>query len=408
MHTNSLIEGVVAKQAHPAGCEQFILRQIQYAQSASQIQHGPKRVLILGSSSGLGLAARIALTFGGAGAKTIGVSLDTQPRAEKSGNAGYYNNLYFKQYAEKAGYEAINIQGDVFSQTTKDEVIEAIETYFDGEVDLIIYSIASGKRKQPDQDEYWRAVLKPTTQSVTCPEINFATDLCHETTIKPATEDEIHATLKVMGGEAWESWVDTLINSESIAPGCQTIAFSYVGSPLTYPIYLNGTLGMAKVDLHQTSHALNLKLANFDGGAYAVVCKALMTRASVCIPGLLPYLMMLSKVLDQRGTNENCNQQMQRLFTDKLYGPQDIQVDSERLIRLDEYELSPQVQESVRMLLHEMRTEKLTQQNYYHKMKAEFMQLNGFGWQQSDDVTEDVAEEKTESEEPLASLHKST
>lgn len=133
-----------------------------------------------------------------------------------------------------------------------------------------------------------------------------------------------------------------------------------------------------------------------------------MTRASVCIPGLLPYLMMLSKVLDQRGTNENCNQQMQRLFTDKLYGPQDIQVDSERLIRLDEYELSPQVQESVRMLLHEMRTEKLTQQNYYHKMKAEFMQLNGFGWQQSDDVTEDVAEEKTESEEPLASLHKST
>ncbi|WP_073604940.1 trans-2-enoyl-CoA reductase family protein [Vibrio aerogenes] len=396
MHTNSLIEGVVAKHAHPAGCEQFILRQIQYARSASQIKHGPKRVLILGSSSGLGLAARIALTFGGAGAKTIGVSLDTPPKEEQCGNAGYYNNLYFRQYAEKSGYEAINIQGDVFSQTTKDEVVEAIETYFDGEVDLIIYSIASGKRKQPDSDEYWRAVLKPTTQAVTCPAIDFATDECHETRIDPATEAEISATLKVMGGEVWESWVDTLINSESIAPGCQTIAFSYVGSPLTYPVYLNGTLGLAKVDLHQTSHALNLKLANFDGGAYAVVCKALMTRASVCIPGLLPYLMMLSKVLDQRGTNEDCNAQMQRLFTDKLYGPQEVQVDSERLIRLDEYELSPQVQDCVRVLLQEITPENLPQQSYYHKIKAEFMRLNGFGFPQSDSASsEDTLTEET-------------
>ncbi|EKO3580276.1 trans-2-enoyl-CoA reductase family protein [Vibrio metschnikovii] len=384
MRIEPLIQGMVARSAHPYGCQQAVLQQIHYVKSAPSISQGPKRVLILGASSGFGLAARIALTFGGADADTIGVSLERGPSSKGIGSAGFYNNHFFKQYAEQAGRVAINITGDVFSKNIRDQVVEAIETYFEGEVDLVIYSIASGMRRKGDSEEFWHSVIKPIGDSVTGATVLLENDQWLDTTLAPASEQEIADTLKVMGGEDWENWIDTLINHDSLAQGCKTIAFSYVGSELTHPIYLDGTLGRAKVDLHQTSHALNLKLANYDGNAYAAVCKALVTKASVFIPAFTPYMLALYRVMKQKGTHEGCIEQMQRLFSDKLYTDKPVPVDSERLVRVDEWELAPDTQAQVQDLVHQMNGSNFTELGDYQGFKQEFLRLNGFGFPEID------------------------
>lgn len=373
-----IIKGVVAKNAHPLGCQEAVKQQIEFVKNAPQIKNGPKRVLIIGASSGFGLAARIALTFGGARADTIGVSFERGPNEQSLGSAGWYNNIYFKQEAKRQGRKAINIVGDAFSQKTRSQVVEAIETYFEGEVDLIIYSLAAGVRPKGNTEEFWRSAIKPIGQSVTGNTISLEDDSWNTSTLEPATEEEAASTLKVMGGEDWRQWVDELINSESIAEGCKTIAFSYVGPEVTHPIYLDGTLGRAKIDLHQASHALNLELANFNGGAYATVCKALVTKASVFIPGLSPYLLALYQVMKENGTHENCIQQMQRLFSTKLYGQEKVPLDGERLIRMDDWELKPETQSHVSELLQAMNETNFAQIGDYAGFKQEFMQLNGF------------------------------
>lgn len=373
-----VIKGVVAKNAHPLGCQEAVKQQIEFVKNAPQITSGPKRVLIIGASSGFGLAARVALTFGGANADTIGVSFERGPSDKSLGSAGWYNNIYFKQEAERDGRTAINVVGDAFSKEIRSQVVEAIETYFEGEVDLIIYSLAAGVRPKDDNGEFWRSAIKPIGQSVTGNTISLEDDSWNSTTLEPATEEEAQSTLKVMGGEDWSQWVDELINSESIAEGCKTIAFSYVGPEVTHPIYLDGTLGRAKIDLHQASHALNLELANFGGGAYATVCKALVTKASVFIPGLSPYLLALYQVMKEKGTHEACIQQMQRLFSTKLYGQDKIPVDGERLIRMDDWELEAETQAHVSEILQSMNETNFTQIGDYTGFKQEFMQLNGF------------------------------
>ncbi|MCS0351613.1 trans-2-enoyl-CoA reductase family protein [Vibrio ordalii] len=378
MHIEPVIKGVVARSAHPLGCEQAVLQQINYVKSCRPITHGPKRVLILGASSGFGLAARIALTFGGSEADTIGVSFEKTPSEKGVGSAGWYNNLFFKQQAEQAGRVAVNIDGDVFSSSIREQVIEAIETYFEGEVDLVIYSIASGMRPKPNSDQYWRSAIKPIGEAVSGATILLENDTWVETTIAPANDEEIESTLKVMGGEDWENWIDTLINAESIAQGCKTIAFSYIGPQITHPIYLDGTLGRAKIDLHQTSHSLNLKLSNYGGGAYATVCKALVTKASVFIPNLSPYIVALYKVMKEKETHEGCIEQMQRLFSEKLSSKGKVPVDGERLIRMDDWELNPDTQQKVADLLEKMDQHNFKQLGDYKGFKQEFMQLNGF------------------------------
>ncbi len=385
MRIEPVIHGVVARSAHPLGCRQSILQQIQYVKSARQIKQGPKRVLIIGASSGFGLAARIALTFGGAKADTIGVSFEKGPSDKGTGSAGWYNNIYFKQEAENIGRNAINIIGDAFSAETREQVVEAIETYFEGEVDLIVYSLAAGKRPKYDGSEQsWISAIKPIGDSVTGTCIDLENEQWVDMTLPPASDGEAEATLKVMGGEDWEQWIDSLINAESIAEGCKTVAFSYVGPDITHPIYLDGTLGRAKVDLHQTSHALNLKLANFNGGAYASVCKALVTKASVFIPGLSPYLLALYKVMKAKGTHEGCIEQMQRLFNSKLYGKPTIPLDGERLIRIDDWELDPEVQIAVKELLIDMNENNFKQVGDFAGFKQEFYQLNGFDFESVD------------------------
>lgn len=384
MRIEPVIQGVVARTAHPLGCEQAVLQQIEYVKSAKPITQGPKRVLILGASSGFGLAARIALTFGGAKADTIGVSFERCPSDKGVGSAGYFNNLAFKKQADREGRIAININGDVFSKQVREQVIEAIETYFEGEVDLVIYSIASGMRRKPGSEDFWRSAIKPIGEPVSGAAILLENDKWVDATLEPANEEEIDSTLRVMGGEDWEDWIDTLINTESVAQGCKTIAFSYVGPEITHPIYLDGTLGRAKIDLHQTSHSLNLKLANFDGGAYATVCKALVTKASVFIPGLSPYLLALYRVMKEKGTHEGCIEQMHRLFSDKLYGKTPVPVDGERLVRMDDWELNPDTQERVRQLLSDMNGDNFKQVGDYAGFKAEFLRLNGFGFDNVD------------------------
>ncbi|UTZ42804.1 enoyl-ACP reductase FabV [Vibrio campbellii] len=390
MQIEPLIQGVVARSAHPYGCRASIKEQIEYVKQAPQIKNGPKRVLIIGASSGFGLAARIALTFGGAEADTIGVSFERGPSDKGVGSAGWYNNIYFKDEATHHGRTAVNIVGDAFSDTVRNQVIEAIETYFEGEVDLVIYSLATGVRPKPESDEFWRSVIKPIGESVTGASILLENDQWVESTLAPATEEEAEATIKVMGGEDWESWIDTLINSESVAKGCKTIAFSYMGPDVTHPIYLDGTLGRAKVDLHQTSHALNIKMANFGGGAYATVCKALVTKASVFIPALSPYLLALYRVMKEKGTHERCIEQMQRLFTTKLCDQPKVPVDGERLIRIDDLELDPEVQKEVLALLEQMNADNFAEIGDYEGFKDEFMKLNGFNFE-GVDYTQDIS-----------------
>ncbi|MCR9909484.1 trans-2-enoyl-CoA reductase family protein [Vibrio campbellii] len=390
MQIEPLIQGVVARSAHPYGCRASIKEQIEYVKQAPQIKNGPKRVLIIGASSGFGLAARIALTFGGAEADTIGVSFERGPSDKGVGSAGWYNNIYFKDEATHHGRTAVNIVGDAFSDTVRNQVIEAIETYFEGEVDLVIYSLATGVRPKPESDEFWRSVIKPIGESVTGASIMLENNQWVESTLAPATEEEAEATVKVMGGEDWESWIDTLINSESVAKGCKTIAFSYMGPEVTHPIYLDGTLGRAKVDLHQTSHSLNIKMANFGGGAYATVCKALVTKASVFIPALSPYLLALYRVMKEKGTHERCIEQMQRLFTTKLYDQPKVPVDGERLIRIDDLELDPEVQKEVSALLEQMNAGNFAEIGDYEGFKDEFMKLNGFNFE-GVDYTQDIS-----------------
>ncbi len=390
MQIEPLIQGVVARSAHPYGCRASIKEQINYVKQAPQIQHGPKRVLIIGASSGFGLAARIALTFGGAEADTIGVSFERGPSDKGVGSAGWYNNIYFKEEATHHGRTAVNIVGDAFSDSVRNQVIEAIETHFEGEVDLVIYSLATGVRPKAESDEFWRSVIKPIGESVTGASIMLENDQWIDSTLAPASEEEAEATIKVMGGEDWESWIDTLINSESVAKGCKTIAFSYMGPEVTHPIYLDGTLGRAKVDLHQTSHALNIKMANFGGGAYATVCKALVTKASVFIPALSPYLLALYRVMKEKGTHERCIEQMQRLFTTKLYDQEKVPVDGERLIRIDDLELDPQVQKEVSELLSQMNANNFKQVGDYAGFKDEFMKLNGFNFE-GVDYSQDIS-----------------
>ncbi len=219
-----IISGVVARSAHPEGCKKAVDNQIDYVKSANPIKNGPKRVLIIGASSGFGLAARIALTFGGAEADTIGVSFERGPSDKGIGSAGWYNNIFFKKRAEQAGRRAINIVGDAFSKDVREQVIEAIETYFEGEVDLVIYSLATGLR--PDGDGgFWRSAIKPIGESVSGATINLETEQWEEATLSPATDEEIQGTLKVMGGEDWESWIDTLINSDSVADVLKPLLF---------------------------------------------------------------------------------------------------------------------------------------------------------------------------------------
>lgn len=372
------IKGVVARSAHPSGCKQAILNQIESVKTfaAPLIDEPlPKKVLILGGSSGFGLASRIALAFGQAQADTLSVSFERGPSDKGVGSAGWYNNVYFKELATQEGRIATNIIGDAFSPEIRKQVIDTIQTQFGGQVDLIVYSLATGVRPGAN-GELLRSSIKPIGESLTGASISFENDQWMEETLEPASEQEIEQTRMVMGGDDWRNWIDELINADAIAPGAQSVAFSYIGPESTHAIYHQGTLGRAKVDLHQASHAINLKLAPFGGGAYAAVCKALVTKASVFIPTFAPYVIALYQAMKEQGVHETPIQQMLRLYNHKLYP--NVELDNERLIRVDEFELDEKVQARVNDLLAQLNADNFAQLGDYAGFKGEFMQLNGF------------------------------
>ncbi|MFC5704637.1 enoyl-ACP reductase FabV [Aeromonas eucrenophila] len=374
------IQGCVARNCHPIGCRAAVAQQIAGVRAAGHF-NGPKRVLVLGASSGFGLASRIALTFG-AGADTVGVSFERGPSDKGLGSAGWYNNIWFRQAAEQEGRIAVNLIGDAFSDAMRQQAVETIRQQL-GQVDLVVYSLASGIRVLADGTQV-RSVLKTTGQ----PFSGWGLDLEHDTLVQqslaPATPEEIRDTVTVMGGEDWQLWLQALQQADCLAPGVQTVAYSYIGPESTYPIYRDGTIGYAKEHLHATAETINLQLAQLGGHAWVSVCKALVTKASAYIPVLPVYLGLLMGVMKARGVHEGCIEQMRRLFADKMYGPQGVVADGNRLIRMDDHELDPAIQAAVSALWSKVTPDNFQALGDFAGLKRDFMQLNGFELEEVD------------------------
>lgn len=371
------IRGFICTTAHPDGCARHVAEQIAIVRSRGEIRNGPSRVLVIGSSTGYGLASRIAAAFG-CGAKTIGVFFEKPGDISKPGTAGWYNSAAFEREAAAAGLYAKSFNGDAFSTEVKEQVAAAIRADL-GQVDAVIYSLASPRRTHPHTGQTFRSVLKPIEASYTNKNLNTATGLVDEVTIQPAEGDDVAQTVAVMGGEDWELWIDHLLQQGLIAQGTQTLAYSYIGPELTWPIYKNGTIGRAKEDLERAQRALDAKLSPLGGKAWVSVNKALVTQASSAIPVVPLYISLLYKVMKQHGTHEDCIEQMDRLFRERLYHGASPQPDSDGRIRLDDWEMEPEVQRDVMERWSRVTTENLNELGDFEGYQSSFLRLFGFG-----------------------------
>ena len=381
------IRGFICTTAHPEGCAKHVAEQIAIVKGRGPIANGPKKVLVIGSSTGYGLASRIAAAFG-SNAATIGVFFEKPGEADKCGTAGWYNSAAFENEAAAAGLYARSFNGDAFSDAMKAEVIAAIKADL-GQVDCVIYSLASPRRTHPKTGEVFKSVLKPIGESYTNKNLNTTTGVVDEITIAPAEGDDVAQTIAVMGGEDWEMWIDALLAEDLIAPGTQTFAYSYIGPDLTWPIYKNGTIGKAKEDLERVQRALDAKLAPLGGKAWVSVNKALVTQASSAIPVVPLYISLLYKVMKAEGTHEDCIEQMDRLFRDRYHNPQP---DEAGRIRLDDWEMAPAVQKLVISRWHEVTTENLKDLGDLQGYQSSFLRLFGFGLEDVDyDADTDTA-----------------
>lgn len=376
------IRGFICTTAHPDGCARHVAEQIAIVRSRGKIHNGPSRVLVIGSSTGYGLATRIAAAFG-CGAKTIGVFFEKSGDSSRTATAGWYNSVAFEKEAAAAGIYARSFNGDAFSNEIKEQVVAAIRQDL-GQVDAVIYSLASPRRTHPLTGQSFRSVLKPIGSSYTNKNLNTATGLVDEVTIQPAEADDVEQTVAVMGGEDWEMWMDLLLAENLVAPGTQTLAYSYIGPELTWPIYKNGTIGRAKEDLERVQRALDIKLAPLGGKAWVSVNKALVTQASSAIPVVPLYISLLYRVMKERGTHEDCIEQMDRLFRERLYHGSSPQPDSEGRIRLDDWEMAAGVQQEVMARWSQVTTENLNELGDYDGYQSSFLRLFGFGLEEVD------------------------
>jgi enoyl-[acyl-carrier protein] reductase/trans-2-enoyl-CoA reductase (NAD+) len=371
------IRGFICTTAHPTGCAKHIADQIAVVKGRGPIANGPKKVLVIGSSTGYGLSSRIAAAFG-SNAATIGVFFEKPAEADRCGTTGWYNSAAFENEAQAAGLYARSFNGDAFSDAMKTEVIEAIKKDL-GQVDCIIYSLASPRRTQPKTGEVFKSVLKPIgSASYTNKNLNTGTGVVNEVTIEPANDDEIAQTIAVMGGEDWEMWIDALLAAGVVAEGTQTVAYSYIGPEVTWPIYKNGTIGRAKEDLERVQRVLDTKLAAIKGKAWVSVNKALVTQASSAIPVVPLYISLLYKVMKAEGTHEDCMEQMDRLFRERLYNGNP-QPDEAGRIRVDDWEMAPAVQELVGQRWAEVNTENFADLGDFEGYQSSFLRLFGFG-----------------------------
>lgn len=370
------IRGFICTTAHPEGCAKHVADQIAVVRNRGPIANGPKKVLVIGSSTGYGLASRIAAAFG-SGAATIGVFFERPSEADRTGTAGWYNSAAFEKEARSAGLYARSFNGDAFSDAMKAEVIAAIKADL-GQVDCVIYSLASPRRTHPKTGETLKSVLKPIGETYTNKNLNTGNGTVNEVTIEPANEEEIAQTTAVMGGEDWEMWMEALLEASVLAEGVQTVAYSYIGPKLTWAIYKNGTIGRAKEDLERAQRALDVRLASLKGKAWVSVNKALVTQASSAIPVVPLYISLLYKIMKAGGTHEDCIEQMDRLFRDRLFNGNP-QPDEAGRIRVDDWEMAPEVQETIAKRWNEVSTENLAELADFEGYQAGFLKLFGFG-----------------------------
>ena len=370
------IRGFICTTAHPEGCAKHVAEQIAVVKSRGKIENGPKKVLVIGSSTGYGLSSRIAAAFG-SDAATIGVFFEKPGEADRCGTAGWYNTAAFEKEASAAGLYARSFNGDAFSDPVKTEVIDAIKADL-GKVDLVIYSLASPRRTDPKTGEVYKSVLKPVGEIYTNKNLNTTTGVVNEVTIEPAEGDDIDQTVAVMGGEDWEYWIEALLAADVLADGVKTVAYSYIGPEVTWPIYKNGTIGRAKEDLERAQRAIDGKLEGHGGKAWVSVNKALVTQASSAIPVVPLYIALLYRAMKAAGSHEDTIEQMDRLLRERLYNGNP-QPDEAGRIRIDDWEMAPEIQSVVSQRWDQVNTENLTEFGDFEGYQSSFLRLFGFG-----------------------------
>ncbi|WP_221028878.1 enoyl-ACP reductase FabV [Actomonas aquatica] len=372
------VRGFVCVTSHPEGCAAHIQQQIDYVKSKGSIKDGPKNVLVIGSSTGFGLASRIAAAFG-AGSKTIGVFFERPSEEDRLGTAGWYNTIAFTEKARAEGLYARNFNGDAFANETKEQVIAAIKEDL-GQVDLVVYSLASPRRPHPDTGTVHKSVLKPVGQTYSNRTVDTDRGVVSDISIDPASEAEIADTIAVMGGDDWERWMNALNDADVLADGATTVAYTYIGPEVTWDIYKNGTIGLAKKDLEAACKRIDalMKTKGY-GRALISVNKALVSQASSAIPVVPLYISILYKLMKAKGTHEACIEQMQRLFADRLYSGEALDLDEAGRIRVDDWEMQDDIQAGVKEIWPQVTTENLEALTDIAGYREEFLKMFGFG-----------------------------
>ena len=372
------VRGFVCVTAHPTGCAAHIQEQIDHVKAKGPIKDGPKKVLVLGASTGFGLGSRITAAFG-SGAATLGVFFERPSEEGRPATPGWYNTIAFTNAARAAGLYAKNINGDAFSDDIKKQVVEAIAKDL-GQVDLVVYSLASPRRQHPRTGTVHKSTLQPIGAPYTNKTVDTDKGIVSEVTIQPADEAGIADTVAVMGGEDWEMWMQALLDAKLLAPGATAISYSYIGPVHTWPIYKDGTIGRAKIDLERAAKAIDAKLKAAVGGrAFISVNKALVTQASSAIPVVPLYISILYKVMKAKGTHEGTIEQMQRLFATQLYNGNQPQFDSEGRVRVDDWEMRDEIQAEVSKIWPQVTTENLAALTDIAGYRTEFLKMFGFG-----------------------------
>lgn len=385
--------GFICLTAHPEGALQTVKNQIEYVKSKGKIVNGPKKVLVIGASTGFGIASRIAAAFG-SDAATIGVFFEKPSSEGKLGTAGWYNSAAFEQEAQKAGLYAKSINGDAFSDEIKQQTIDLIKKDL-GQVDLVVYSLASPRRTHPKTGVAHASVLKPIGAPFSNKTVDFHTGAVTDITIAPVEDEEdIPNTVAVMGGEDWKFWMEDLKNAGVLAEGVKTVAYSYIGPELTFPIYRNGTIGQAKNDLEASVTQIDEMLKDLHGKAYVSVNKALVTQSSSAIPVVPLYISLLFKAMKEKGTHEGTIEQMQRLFAERLYTEDgNVPLDENGRIRIDDWEMAEDIQAEVAKNWDKVTTENLSEISDIKGYREDFFKLFGFeidGVDYEKDTNEDV------------------
>jgi enoyl-[acyl-carrier protein] reductase/trans-2-enoyl-CoA reductase (NAD+) len=366
--------GFICLTSHPTGCEQNVKNQIAHVKSKGKID-GAKKVLVIGSSTGFGLASRITSAFG-SDAATIGVFFDKPATEGRPGSPGFYNTAAFEKHANEAGLYAKSINGDAFSNEIKEQVVNLIKEDL-GQIDLVIYSLASPVRKHPTTGKRFKSVLKPIGGEFSNKTVDFHTGTVSEISIKPAEGEDVENTVTVMGGEDWKMWIDALQSENLLAEGATTVAYSYIGPEVTKPVYRNGTIGAAKDHLEATAFTISDDLKSIGGKAYVSVNKALVTQASSAIPVIPLYISLLYKVMKAKGIHEGCIEQIQRLYSERLFGG-DLALDAKGRVRIDDWEMREDVQAEVSELWKTATTENLSEIGDLNGYSNDFYNLFGF------------------------------